>query len=278
MNDRRTAKTALVTGASSGIGLELARAHAKCGGDLIVVARREAELRALKDALESDYGVHVDVVVDDLADDAAPGRIFAGVEASGRPIDYLVNNAGFGGRGLFHEREWGADRDMIQVNVVALSALTRLFLPGMVARGSGRILNVSSPAGDLPGPLQAVYFATKAYVTSFTYALHEELSGTGVTTTALIPGATNTGFADRSGMTGTALFNDAASPEAVAEAGYEAMLHGRLSVVAGVPLSRRVIYALAPLLPTKTLLRMVRRAQEAPRRRRSDDVVEKGRL
>ncbi|MEM9838081.1 MAG: SDR family oxidoreductase [Pseudomonadota bacterium] len=256
------AKAALITGASSGIGRCLAQIHARKGGDLVLVARSGDKLNALKEELEAKHKVSAHVLVEDLADAGAPQRIFDATEKAGLQIDYLINNAGFGGQGLFHERAWADDRSMIEVNVIALTALTRLYLPVMVARGSGRVLNVSSTAGELPGPLQAVYFATKAFVTSFSNALWEEVRGTGVTVTALLPGATETGFAQTSGMESSPLFQGAVSPMSVAKAGYTAMMRGKLNVIAGVPFARRIVYAMASLLPKKMLLKQVRKVQE----------------
>ncbi|WP_208978868.1 SDR family NAD(P)-dependent oxidoreductase [Pseudovibrio denitrificans] len=214
-------KVALITGASSGIGRELARLHAEKGGDVILVARRGEVLRQLKDELETAWGVQAQVIEADLVDEKAPRMIFEAVEASGWEVEYLINNAGFGGRGKFHERDWQDERDMMQVNVVSLTALTHLFLPQMVARNSGRILNVSSTASLLPGPMKAVYYASKAFVTSFSNAIAEELHDTRVTVTALLPGATDTEFAARSGMDKTRLFDNAASARSVALDGYQ---------------------------------------------------------
>ncbi|MEO1135416.1 MAG: SDR family oxidoreductase [Pseudomonadota bacterium] len=256
------AGTALITGASSGIGKEFARIHAQRGGDLVLVARREDKLNDLKYELERKHRVRVHVLAEDLSDEAAPQRIFDAISRSDIIIDVLINNAGFGGRGPFLEREWRLDRSMIQVNIVALSALTHLLLPGMVQRGDGKILNVSSTAGEMPGPLQAVYFATKAFVTSFSNALSEELRETNVTVTTLLPGATESEFASTSGMEQTALFQKTASARSVAKAGYKAMLRGKLNVVAGVPFSRRIVYMLVPLLPKRMLMREVRKTQE----------------
>ena len=253
---------ALITGASSGIGEAFARIHAALGGDLVLVARRADRLEALKAELEAAHGVAAACIVADLAEEDAPRAIHDAAARLPGGVEILINNAGFGGRGLFHERPWPDDRRMIQVNVVALAALTRLFLDDMVARGAGRILNVSSTAGEMPGPMQAVYFASKAFVTSFTNALAEELDGVGVTATALLPGATRTGFAAASGMERTPLFRNAVSADEVARAGYDAMMRGALSVVAGVPPSRRILYAIAPLLPKRTLMRAVRKTQE----------------
>ncbi|MBI1401370.1 SDR family oxidoreductase [Hyphomonas sp.] len=255
-------KTALITGASSGIGAELARIHAARGGDLVLVARRQDRLEQLKAELEGEHHVQVRIIPEDLSDEGAPQRIFDLLRSQNIEIDFLMNNAGFGGRGLFHQRDWKQDRDMIQVNIVALSALTRLLLPAMVARKSGKVLNVSSTAALMPGPLQAVYYATKAYVTYFSNALAEELRGTGVTVTALMPGATDTGFAATSGMDATALFDKAVSPRQVAEAGYRGMLNGSLDVITGLSPGQRFATRIMPFLPKKVLLKQVRQMQE----------------
>lgn len=255
-------RVALVTGASSGIGRELARTHAQRGGDLVVVARSTGRLQELKRELEGAHGVTVYVLAVDLTEESAPAAVFEELGTVGIDVEYLVNCAGFGGRGKFHERDWESDRDMIQLNVIALTALCRKFLPGFVRRGRGRILNVSSTAGLVPGPLQAVYFATKAYVTSFSNAIAEELRDTGVTVTALLPGATATSFADAADLGNTPLFKEAASARSVAEDGYEAMMAGRLSIVSGLPLLQRIGLRLAPLLPTELALRQVRRLHE----------------
>lgn len=253
---------ALITGASSGIGLELARLHAERGGDLVVVARGRDRLDALATELGERHACRVHVIAADLAQPDAPAAIHAEVVAAGLEVDVLINNAGFGGQGLFHERAWADDLAMIQVNVVALTALTRAFLPDLVRRGRGRILNVSSTAGMLPGPLQAVYYATKAYVTSFSNAIAGELEGTGVTVTALLPGVTETAFARTSGMDRTAMFARGASAREVARAGYDAMMRGDLDVIAGVGWSQRAMLAFVPLTPKRMLLRQVRRLQE----------------
>jgi short-subunit dehydrogenase len=253
---------ALITGASSGIGRELAHIHAERGGDLLVVARRRAELEALAAELQDAHGTTVEVIVADLADPSAPGRIHDAVTDRGIAVEILINNAGFGGRGLFHERDWASDEAMIQVNVMALTALTRLFLPDFVARGTGRILNVSSTAALVPGPLQAVYYATKAFVTSFSNAIAGELHDTDVTVTALMPGATDTGFAARSGMDATDLFEKTVSARAVAEAGYEGMMAGKLDVIAGVSFGQRMQLKMTWMVPKSVLLKQIREMQE----------------
>lgn len=255
-------KTALITGASSGIGKDFAHIHAERGGDLIIVARSEDKLHALKSELESKYSVHVTVVAMDLSQSGAGKAVYDAVKAQNLAIDYLINNAGFGGIGQFHERDWAQDLAMINVNMVALTELTRCFLPDFIARNSGKVLNVSSTASLVPGPLQAVYFATKAYVTSLSNALAGELHNSEVTVTALLPGATETEFGKISGMDKTDFFAKTASSRQVAEAGYQAMLAGKLEVIAGLPLSQRILLKLSPLLPKQIALTMVRKGQE----------------
>ena len=255
--------TALITGASSGIGLELAKLHAKSKGDLILVARSKDKLETLKTDLSNEHGVEVRIIAKDLSSQNAAEELFDEVSQSGIEVDYLINNAGFGGRGKFHERAWPQDLAMINLNVVALTALTRLFLPGMVQRNKGKILNVSSTASFMPGPLQAVYFATKAYVTFFSNAIAEELRDTNVTVTNLMPGATETEFAKVSGMDKTSLFDKTVSAYSVAKDGYNGMLAGKLDVISGLTASQKMMMAFIPFTPKKVLLSQVRKMQEA---------------
>ena len=182
-----SAETALITGASSGIGCELARLFAADKSDLVLVARRQEKLDQLATELRRDYGVSVRVFAKDLADPQSPQAIFDALAAEGVAVDVLVNNAGFGAAGPVADLPLEKQLDMIQVNVAALTQLTRLFLPGMIQRRSGGILNVGSTAGFQPGPYMAVYYATKAYVLSFTEALGEEVVGTGVRVACLAP-------------------------------------------------------------------------------------------
>lgn len=255
-------KVALITGASSGIGAELARIHATQGGDLILVARRIDKLEALKAELEDEHGAHVHLIAQDLTHPDAAQLVYDSVQAADLQVDYLINNAGFGGVGKFHERKMATDMAMIQLNVNVLVALTRLFLPDMVARKSGRVLNVSSTASLMPGPLQAVYFATKAFVTSFSNAIARELKGTGVTVTALLPGATATEFGQRSGMDKTALFEHTFTAAQVARDGYEAMLKGTLNRITGVTLAQRILMKLAPITPRSIILDQIMAMQQ----------------
>ncbi len=253
--------TALITGASGGIGKELAKAHAAMGGDLVLVARNLKALQEVKAEIETTSKVQVFLMAKDLSLPNAAQEVYDQVQKEGIQIEYLMNNAGFGGQGYFHQRSWEQDHAMILVNIVALTELTRLFLPGFVERNSGRILNTSSTAALMPGPLQAVYFASKAYVLSFSEALFQELSETNVTVTALLPGAVDTGFAKTSGMEGTKLFAKTASPQLVAKAGYRAMLLGKREVRAGLFPTQRIMLRLNPLLPKSLVLKYIIKGQ-----------------
>lgn len=254
-------KTALITGASSGIGESLARIHAKANGDLILVARSGDKLNTLKAELEQQHGITVTVITQDLSQANAAQSIYDTVKAQQLRVDYLINNAGFGGLGEFHKRHWQYEAQMIQVNITALTQLTHLFLPDLIAQGSGKVLNVSSIASLVPGPLQAVYYATKAYVTSFSNAIASELEGTGVTVTALLPGATKTGFGAKSGMDKTAFFDKTANADDVAQAGYDGMLAGHMNVISGLTLSQKVLLRIAPFVPKKMLLKQIKSGQ-----------------
>ncbi|MBE1283049.1 MAG: SDR family NAD(P)-dependent oxidoreductase [Rhodobacteraceae bacterium] len=253
---------ALITGASSGIGEEFAKLHAEAGGDLILVARRLDRLNTLKDSLEQTFGIRVTVIAQDLAQPGAAQTVYDAVNGQGIRIDYLINNAGHGGRGDFHSMDPAMIDSQMQLNMVALTQLTRLFLPDMVARGSGRVLNVSSTASFFPGPLQAVYFATKAYVTFLSNALSEELKGTGVTVTALMPGATESEFAKVSGMDKTNLFEQTFPARDVAKAGYEAMLAGEMDIVAGVTTSQNIMLKLSAFMPKRSMLKTIYKMQQ----------------
>jgi short-subunit dehydrogenase len=258
-------KVALITGASSGLGKEMAYIHASRGADLIIVARSLDKLQQLKSDLETTYKIQVMVLAKDLSLPNSPLEVYQEISEAGIAVDYLINNAGFGGHGFFFEREWESDLAMINLNIIALTALTRFFLPDMIKRNKGRILNVSSTASLLPGPLQAVYFASKAFVTSFSNSIAEEISHTKVTITALLPGATETEFARTSGMENTKLFSKLHSAKLVAKEGYQAMLDGKLEIVCGVSIMQRLLLNLLPLLPKKIKMKQVRKLQEIKR-------------
>lgn len=255
-------QTALITGASTGIGKELAHIHAEKGGDLIIVARSEDKLNELKKELESKYGIQLMVIAKDLAKPEAPKEIYEEVKKSGIEIDYLINNAGFGALGKFHELDWDRQYTMINLNITALTTLSHLFLPDFVKRNQGKILNVSSTASFMPGPLQAVYFATKAYVTFLSNALAEELHDTNITVTNLMPGATETEFGATSGMDKTEVFQKTVSARSVAEDGYNGMIKGKLDVISGLRTSQKMMMSMIPFMPKKMLLKTVRKMQE----------------
>jgi len=255
-------KTALITGASSGIGKELAKIHASKGGDLIIVARSGDELQQLKSDLESAYQVQVHVIVKDLTAPNATQEIYDEVKSAGIHVDYLINSAGFGGLGKFHKRDWETDQQMILLNIMALTHLCRLFIPDFVKRNEGKILNVSSTASLMPGLMQAVYFASKAYVTSLSNAIAQELSETNITVTNLMPGATATDFGKTSGMDKTSLFDQTATSKDVAQTGYDAMINGDMDVKAGLRFFQKAMLAAIPLTPKKVLLKMVEKMQQ----------------
>lgn len=228
-----TNKTALITGASSGIGRELARLLAREGHDLVLVARNRAALKSLAEEVRR-CGVAATVLPADLAQPGAVDSITSVLQAQRIEIDVLVNNAGFNVYGRFDHTDVAQELDMLQVNVVALTRLTKALLPRMIERRHGRILNVGSTGSFAPGPFDAVYCASKAYVLSFSEAIAEELRGTGVTVTTLCPGATGTAFATRAGMVDTAMFQGrVADPAVVAAAAYRALMAGRRVVIPG---------------------------------------------
>jgi len=226
--------TALITGASSGLGAEYARLFAADKHGLVLVARRKDRLEALAAELRSAHGVKAEVVPADLATSDGATRLVEDVSRLGAQIDFLVNNAGFGASGAFAELELSREMEMIQLNIASLVVLTRSLLPQMIARRSGRILNIGSTAGFPPGPFMAVYYASKAFVNSFTEALWYELKGTGVTATVSCPGATATEFAGVAGNDRSLLFRlGAANPKVVAAQGYRAMKKGKPMVIHG---------------------------------------------
>lgn len=252
--------TALITGASSGIGAELARYHAS-KGDLVLVARREDTLEKLKSELESSHNIKVTVIASDLSQPDSASSIYKATEEAGIQIDILINNAGFGGHGKFHERDLAKDQSMMQVNMVSLVNLTHMYLQGMVERNAGKILNVASTAAFMPGPLQAVYYATKSFVVSFSQAIAQELSDTNITSTALCPGPVATGFVKAGDLEGISAWDNAATPESVAKCGYDAMQKGDLVAINERSLSFMLNWVI-PFLPRKTVLKMSQKFME----------------
>jgi len=254
--------TALITGASSGIGKDLAHIHAEKGGDLIIIARREEKLNALKEELEGAYDTEIRVIAKDLTEPNACEDIYSEVEEYGEEVKYLINNAGFGGHGKFYEQDAEYQQQMIDLNIKVLTKLTRLFLPEMVERNSGRIMQVASTAGLIPGPLQAVYFATKSYVLSLSQAIAEEVSDTNVTCTALCPGATETEFVERANLEGTNLIESGMeTSRSVADKGYNAMMKGKLIEITDIKLKITLDW-IVPLMPRKMVLQTARKMQE----------------
>ena len=244
---------ALVTGASAGIGKELARVLA-ADHDLILSARRADELHALAAELKPHAGCHV--IPADLADPAGPAKLADAITAAGLTVDVLVNNAGFGDHGLFVAADQAKLLRMIQVNVTALTELTGRLVPGMVQRGRGKVLNVGSVAGFQPGPLMAVYYATKAYANSLSEALSNELAGTGVTVTCLAPGPTASEFRSVAGITKGFSVAQGMTARAVAEAGVAGMKAGRRMVVPGF--RNRLLLSAERFLPRGAVIRAVR--------------------
>jgi uncharacterized protein len=248
---------AIVTGASGGLGLEFAKLLAGDGHDLVLVARSADKLETLADQVRSQHHVNVEVIAQDLGVPDAAARIVERVPS----CDILVNNAGFASNGPFDTIPPARVREELLLDVVTLTELTRSYLPGMRERGSGRILNVASTAGFLPGPFMAVYYASKAYVLSFSQALAEELRGSGVTVTALAPGATATGFADRADVAKTLLFRlPTAEAVTVATAGYRGMMAGKDLVIPGFP--NQVLAFVIRFTPRRLLLWISRKLTE----------------
>jgi short-subunit dehydrogenase len=258
MSDR--ALTAVVTGASGGIGEELARVLAAEGYTLVLVARTISKLKAIAEDLAGRHGITCHVVAADLSDPTAPAAVESRLGELGLAVDVLVNNAGFATHGHFKDIELRGELGLIQVNIASLVELTRRLLPGMVHRGWGRILNVASTAAFFSGPLMADYYASKAFVLSFSVALNEELRGTGVSVTALCPGPTASGFQARAAIEDTALVRGARfmSAAVVAREGFQAMIHGRSTVIPGFV--NRAQAFVPRLMPRSFLARFVKRA------------------
>lgn len=253
--------TALVTGASGGIGEELARLLAADGHDLVLVARSRDKLVRLAEELSGNHKIMARVIAADLARAEAPSEIFDELRADEVVIDALINNAGFGSYGLFAETDLRSELDLLQVNIVALTHLTKLFLPPMIARRRGYLMNVASTAAFQPGPLMAVYYASKAYVLSLSEAIANECEGTGVVVSALCPGPTETGFVAAAGMGESKLFERGAmDARTVAEIGYRGMLEGKTIVIPGF--RNALVARIVGCLPRRMVTKVVRGIQE----------------
>lgn len=256
-------ETALVTGGSGGIGLELAKELARNGHSVVLVARKRDPLEAAAGHIEGKFGVKATVFATDLADPGAPARIHEGMLDQGIEIGILVNNAGFGIGGAFIDTDTDRELDMIQVNITSVIHLTKLFLPQMVKRKRGRVMNVASTAAFQPGPLMSVYYATKAFVLSFSEAIAEELRNSGVTVTALCPGPTDTGFAAEANVGRSRLlhFSPVALPEDVARYGYRSMMKGeRIAIPA---LRDKLMIQAERIAPRRLITRLSRKLQES---------------
>jgi uncharacterized protein len=258
-------ETVLVTGASSGIGRELARRFAADGSRLLLVARGERALHALAEELRAQNKTESRVFLVDLARPESPGQVLNHVQTAGWKVDVLVNNAGFGAQGPFGEIPLDRQLQMLQVNVTTLTHLTRLLLPGMMDRRRGGVLNVASTAAFQAGPQMAVYYASKAYVLSFTEALAEELAGTGVSATALCPGPTDTNFIAAAGLRSSRLFaRSAMTAEVVARIGHAAFRRKQVIVVPG--LRNRTLAFLVRFAPRAVARRIAGYLNAAKRR------------
>jgi len=244
---------ALITGASSGIGLELAKIMAEHGNNLILVARRINLLQDLKVSLEEKHGIKVEIRAVDLSISGEAKALYEFCQSRGLQVEYLINNAGYGDYGRFDTSKLDTYRNMLQLNVIALTELTGLFVNDMKLRKSGKILNVGSLAAFQPGPNFAVYAASKAYVMQFTEALNFELRDSGVTVTLLSPGVTETGFVSRSNMGDAAIAKGALmDAQSVARAGYEAMMAGKLNVIPG--LKNQILALGSKTMPSREIL------------------------
>ncbi len=263
--EKKQRQTALITGASSGIGLELAKLFAEDGHDLVLVARSKEKLEHLAAGLSSRHGISVKVIVRDLSVIENCSRVHEELKREGLRVDVLVNNAGFGGYGDFWTTDLEHETRMMNLNMVSLVHLTKLFLTDMIQKGRGSVLNVASVAAFQPGPLMAIYYASKAFVLSFTEALANETRGTGVTVTALCPGPTHTGFREAAGMKKSMLFSSQLNVPvvAVARAGYEGMKRGRTIVIPGF--KNRLLVQLLRVFPRSFVTKSVRKMQEGRR-------------
>lgn len=255
-------QTALVTGASSGIGYEIAKIHASRGGHLVITARNESKLNALKFELEAKYTISVHIIVKDLSLNNAALEIYNELKTNNIQINYLINNAGYGLYGSFQSTDWELESKMIQLNIVALTQLTKLFLPTMIENKFGKILNVASTAAFVPGPMMAVYCATKPYVLNFSEAINNEVNKYGISVTALCPGATATGFSKAANADKSALFTKTklASSNDVALYGYEAMLKGKQVAIHGFV--NKLLAFIVRLTPRSLVVKISRKVIE----------------
>jgi uncharacterized protein len=254
--------TSLITGASNGIGLELARIHASKGDDLVLVARNITRLNQLKSELEKQYSISVTVIEKDLSKTDAAKEVYDETSIKDIEVDYLINNAGFGDFGLFADSDWNKEYQMINLNITALTQFTKLYLNDMIKRGKGRIMNVASTAAFQSGPTMAVYYATKAYVLSFSEAVDNEVRSKGITITALCPGATESGFQAAAAMEESNLVKGRKLPSSrdVAEFGYKAMLKGKTVAIHG--LMNYIMANSVRFMPRSIVVKVTRKIQD----------------
>jgi short-subunit dehydrogenase len=254
--------TALITGASSGLGLEFAKIHASKGGDLVLIARSGDKLNLLKRELENQYGTKVHVIAMDLSKPNAALEVFTETQNRGISIDCLINNAGVGTFGFFNDLDWKKEEQMLNLNMIALTHLTKLYLPKMVEQKRGFLLNVASTAAFQPGPLMSTYFASKAYVLHFTEALHNEVKSSGINVSTLCPPATATSFFTAAEMGKSALVKGKKLPTAkeVATYGYDSMLKGKAVAIYG--LKNKIMAGLIGITPRNLVVKIARRMVE----------------
>lgn len=254
-------KTALITGSSGGIGYELAKVHAKSGDNLVLVSLDRLKLEELKKELEQIYKIEVYTIEKDLTQPESVNEVYDELKQRKISINYLVNNAGFGDFGLFAESDWSKQEKMINLNITALAHMTRLFLPDMIKQGGGKIMNVASTAAFQPGPTMSVYFATKAFVLSFSEAICEEVRDKGITVTALCPGSTETNFhAVVMGDKNLLKERKKSSPAEIAEFGYHSMMQGKRVAIHGF--KNTVMAVSAGFFPRSWVVKVTRMIQE----------------
>lgn len=255
-------KTTLITGASSGIGLELAKVHASKGDNLVLVARNGKILNEVKSELELKHNVQVHIIIRDLSLPDSVLSIYDETIRLGIQVDYLINNAGFGDFGMFYETDWNKEQQMINLNILTLTHFTKVYLKDMVKRKSGKIMNVASTAAFQPGPTMAVYYASKAYVLHFSEAVNNEVADKNITVTALCPSATESGFQATAAMEESALVKGKklSSAKTVAEFGYKAMMKGKAVAIYG--LSNYIQAYAVRFMPRSWVVKITRKAQD----------------
>jgi short-subunit dehydrogenase len=254
-------KTALITGSSNGIGMELARVHAEKGDNLVLVARSKNKLEELKNELEERHKVVVYTITKDLSARNAAREVYDELKKQNISVDYLINNAGLGDFGYFADSDWNKQETMINLNITALTQFTRLILPDMIRQGSGKIMNVASTAAFQPGPTMSVYFATKAYVLSFSQAINNEVVNKGITVTALCPGSTESGF-HAAVIDNRKVLKKRVMPSSrsIAEYGYRVMMKGKAVAIPG--LKNSLMASAVRFIPRSVAVRAARKIQE----------------